>query len=212
MINQPIDLFLSLLLAALTMSVSLLLIRLWKEARFAFSAGIGLNLYLLAMTYSLVPFSYTSSIPLLLLFLCFLIRSPFLIWVTRSFAAAILLINGLLPNATNLFPVVISTVIITYLLIRLLKEPMYQDDTAFGKSLMLAGTLFHQLVIGMLLIMLSSDDLLYSTDARRIAIVTHLIWQVMILTGLYKFRKGKQEKIQYEKRIWKEEPESFRFL
>lgn len=212
MMNQPLDLFLSLLQASLLLSVSYVMIRLWKDAPVAFIAGIGGNLYLMAMSLSLVPFTYTGIIPLLLLLLCFLIRSPFLLWLTRGLALAILLVHLFMPDVSGLISILPSAIITGYLLIRLLREPLYEDDIAFGKSLLLAGTLFWLLATGMLLILLSSDDLLYSTDARRITIVTHLIWQVMILTGLYKFKKGKQEKIRYEKRVWKEEPESFRFL
>lgn len=212
MMNQPLDLSLFLLQASLLLSVLYIMVRLWKDAPAAFIAGIGGNIYLMAMSLSLVPFTYTGSIPFLLLLLCFLIRSPFLVWMTRGLALAILLLQWLMPNLSGLFFLLPSAIITGYLLIRLLREPLYEDDIAFGKSLVLAGTLFWLLATGMLLILLSSDDLLYSTDARRIAIVTQIIWQVMILTGLYKFRKGKQEKIRYEKRVWKEEPESFRFL
>jgi hypothetical protein len=212
MMNQPLDLLISLLQASLLLSVSYFMLRLWKEAPVAFFAGISGNVYFMAMTLSWLPFSYTATIPFLLLLLCFLIRSPFLVWLTRGLALATLLLQWLMPTITGLFFLLPAVVISGYLLIRLLREPLYQDDIAFGKSLLLAGSLFWLLTTGMLLILLSSDDLLYSTDARRIAIATHLIWQAMLLTGLYKFRKGKQEKTRYEKRVWKEEPESFRFL
>ena len=212
MMNQPLDLSLFLLQASLLLSVLYIMVRLWKDAPAAFIAGIGGNIYLMAMSLSLVPFTYTGSIPFLLLLLCFLIRSPFLVWMTRGLALAILLLQWLMPNLSGLFFLLPSAIITGYLLIRFLREPLYEDDIAFGKSLLLAGTLFWLLATAILLILLSSDDLLYSTDARRIAIITQIIWQVMILTGLYKFRKGKQEKIRYEKRVWKEEPESFRFL
>lgn len=212
MMNQPLDVSLSLLQATLILSVSYVMIRLWKEAPLAFFPCILGNIYFMAMNFSLVPFTYTGNIPFLLLLLGFFIRSPFLLWLTRGLALAFLLLKWLIPNTSNLFCILPSVVITCYLLIHLLREPLYKDDIAFGKSLMLAGTLFWLLATGMLLILLSSDDLLYSTDARRIALITHIIWQFMMLTGLYKFKKGKQEKMQYEKRVWKEEPESFRFL